>query len=147
MYMVSGLHTGRDKIVSFVRRAHRAGLHIVALPAHVDAHGTPWPALDEHHETIRVAQNVSLASDDALGYSADLIMEMEIATHTDEEQHVLCEGEQQQRIWRSQKPRLTGTRRTFVVQERDEERREMDGVHVRNRWITFLALGWNEAQS
>lgn len=128
--VVSGLHTGREKLVNFIRRARRSGLALVDV-------GAGFPSLDAEQQVVAQAEQASMTLDDALYYAPQFVYELELASDDDDEQDPTAAC-----IDTGSQPRLTGRRRTFVIEEREEERKELGGVHVRNRWITVWGLGW-----
>jgi nicotinamide N-methyltransferase len=133
--MVSGLHTGRSKIVSFLRRAHRQGLRLAAFPPESSL---DWPHLSPSEIEVQERQAQAYASDEALAQASFYIVEMQVLSHESEEAPLnvndVC-------VWSAKAARLNNKRRAFVVEDRDEEKDDTKGsVHVRNRWITFLAL-------
>ncbi|PWN35733.1 uncharacterized protein FA14DRAFT_160760 [Meira miltonrushii] len=145
VYMVSGLHTGREKIIAFIRRMHKAGLKLTQFPQTSRMEQSLWPALEED-ESIKQKQELDrLRNDEAICDSPELVMECELAWHEEEENFptaIETESGAQQRQWHSSQARLSGQRRSFVELERPEERKEAAGVHLRNRWITFMAFSW-----
>ena len=143
--VVSGLHTGRDKIVSFLRRAHRLGLELTEFPGSSREGGGIWPELtllEEEYKTQR-EEKEKYASDEAVALASKYILEMQLLFNKEEEE-AAAQSSKRGRLWQARSPRLSKTRRAFVVEERDEEKKENNGVHIRNRWITFLALRWKE---
>jgi len=145
IYMVSGLHTGREKIIAFIRRIHKAGLKLTQFPQSSKMQQSLWPALDQDEIAKQKQELVRLQDDEAICASPELVMECELAWHEDEESFptaIETESGAQQRQWHSNKARLSGHRRAFVELERPEERKEAAGVHLRNRWITFMAFSW-----
>lgn len=137
--MVSGLHTGRSKIVSFLRRAHRQGLRLIAFPSENTLN---WPALPPSEIEVQKRHDEMYASDDALAQASLHIIEMQVLSHDAEEAPLVSEGT---RTWSAKTARLSNIRRAFVVEDRDEEKDGTKGsVHIRNRWITFLAFAWQE---
>ncbi|CAO1639009.1 unnamed protein product [Sympodiomycopsis kandeliae] len=122
--VVSGLHTGREKIVSFLRRAYSVGLELVDI--------------DSGHKIFPMLQVEELRREDEAGACENIskyIYELELNTA---EEEVLERGV----IDAKSEHRLTGKRRRFVMDELDEEKKENGGVHLRNRWITIWALKW-----
>lgn len=145
VYMVSGLHTGREKIVAFIRRMHKAGLKLTQFPQSSEAEQHLWPAIDEDESIKQKHELDRLRNDEAMFDSPNLVMECELAWHEEEENFATAlekESGAEQREWHSSKARLSGKRRTFVEVERPEERKEAGGVHLRNRWITIMAFSW-----
>lgn len=145
IYMVSGLHTGREKIIAFIRRMHKVGLKLAQFPQIQGTEVSSWPALDQD-EVIKQKQELDrLQDDEPISFAPDLILECELAWHEEEENFptaIETKSGAQQRQWHSDKARLSGKRRTFVESERPEERKEVAGIHLRNRWITFVAFSW-----
>jgi nicotinamide N-methyltransferase len=142
VFMVSGIHTGRSKIISFLRRAHRQGLRLVPFPLESKF---DWPALIPSEIKVQERQSELYASDDALAQASQHIIEMQVLSHEMEESPLISSLNDGTRIWSAKTARLSNNRRAFVVEDRDEEKDNTDGsVHFRNRWITFLALAWQE---
>lgn len=71
---------------------------------------------------------------------------MEMQLHFDESEEITTHLKDKTRVWHAKTSRLTRKRRTFVIDERPEERKEVNGIEKRNNWITFLALGWKGTQ-
>lgn len=145
VYMVSGLHTGREKIIAFIRRMHSAGLKLTQFPQTSTEEQIVWPVLDEDESMKQKQELDRLQKDEVIGSAPELVIECELAWNEEEENFpISIESEigSQQRQWHSNKPRLSGKRRTFIESERLEERKEAAGVHLRNRWITFMAFSW-----
>lgn len=149
--IVSGLHTGRDKLTSFIHRAARDNLVLLDVGASTDGDNEPiFPDLDEAEEQVAQIQQAQTSSDDPLYNAPRFVYELELAEDEDKNADMrapLVVGVGQSPgsspvIDTSRSARLTGKRRTFVLQEREEERKEAGGVHRRNRWITVWALGW-----
>lgn len=136
VYMVSGLHTGRAKIVSFLRRARRLGLLLTDFPP--PSPGQQWPLLTRAEGEVQAQETAAYAHDDTLARAPTQLLEMQVLTDKSEEAVLHTDT----RIWQAKTTRLNGMRRAFVVEEREEEKKENNGVHVRNTWITFAALAW-----
>ncbi|CAO1614450.1 unnamed protein product [Parajaminaea phylloscopi] len=152
--IVSGLHTGRDKLTGFIRRAARHGLVLID----VDPGPTPrriFPLLSPAEEEEVRVQRGRMSPDDALYNAAHWIYELELAVDEDPvgDEHprtsspadrtVPPDGSNKPHtIDTGRRARLTGRRRAFVIEERPEERKEVGGVHRRNRWITIWGLAW-----
>lgn len=134
VYMVAGLHTGRQRIVSFLRRAYRAGLEL--RPLDLDASCDWMKAKDKDGKESASEESQRLKDDDALRDAPKLVLELGVGGGD--------EKGQSDKVWEANKPRLDGRRRTFVHQERLEEAQEVGGIRERNRWITISALGWRE---
>lgn len=132
--VVSGLHTGREKITSFIRRAARVGLVLKDVDEGVGL----FPPIQQQDE-VEGNETPRVSESDACYAAQDYVYEVELsdggadAAESEAESHVIDTG---------CSPRLTGRRRRFVLDERPEERKEVGGVHIRNRWITVWALGW-----
>lgn len=143
VYMVSGLHTGRSKIVSFLRRCHRHGLQLVTFPSSPSLEWPPNLSLSEID--VQAREQAAFSNDGALRQASELVVEMQVLTDVSEEA-TQDDGQTRNgtRTWQARTARLNDVRRTFVVEEREEEKMENEGVHVRNRWMTFLALGWQQ---
>ncbi|KDN40257.1 hypothetical protein K437DRAFT_258723 [Tilletiaria anomala UBC 951] len=161
VYVVSGLHTGRETLVSFIRRARREG---IVLKKWLDIEeeqlaGEEAPAPQEKDQTRRARLVRSNDPDDAdageEGWEAYLL---EVQLALDEEDH----GEGGDTPSTSQEAGSTsdstvpallavGSRidplvtRPFSSVERPEERKEIGGVQPRNRWITLWSLGWSSS--
>lgn len=139
--VVSGLHTGREKIVSFIRRAARVGLVL----QDVDPGGCILPAINTDDDAAETPSS-PLPSSDACSEAHRFIYEVELSDGDEETSNNSGNGSVADAgvavIDTGASPRLTGRRRPFVIDERPEERKEVGGVHVRNRWITIWALGW-----
>ncbi|UZJ51646.1 hypothetical protein CBS101457_000966 [Exobasidium rhododendri] len=143
VYMVSGLHTGRSKIVSFLRRAYRQGLQLVPFPTLPSG---DWPLLESSEKAVQERQCSAFASDDLLAQTSSRILELQIMTHDSEEAPALSSRAEENgtatRIWQAKTRRLSNVRRAFVLEEREEEKKENQGVHIRNQWITLISLAW-----
>lgn len=137
--MVSGLHTGRSKIVSFLRRAHRLGLCLVEFPKDSNHQ---WPTLSPSEVEVQTQEANLYSSDEALANASQHILEMQLLSHQSEEAFSNEEFEGNIRVWHAKTARLSDIRRSFVVGDRNEEN---SSVHIRNKWVTFLALAWQES--
>lgn len=131
LILVSGLHTGRSTIVAFLRRAYRMGLRLVPFSLRKGS----WPSLSSDEEHIRQTRLLALQDDQLLVDAITHIVEMELTPYPDQSENTCFVSDQR---------RLTGHRRVFVPDERAEERRENEGVHLRNRWMTFMTLSWSD---
>ncbi|CEH12333.1 Predicted methyltransferase [Ceraceosorus bombacis] len=142
IYIVSGLHTGREVLWSFMQAAHRLGLAVVPMPGADD-----WPSLSEWNEASIEGQGT--AQHDAVAH----VLELGLAFLDEEEEsgHPLSvkdasseavEAERHPRTIKVHEPRLNGNRRKFRTRERDEEKKEVGGVKERNKWICAWAMGW-----
>jgi nicotinamide N-methyltransferase len=139
VYMVSGLHTGRSKIVSFLRRAYRCGLQLVPFPT---SPSQEWPKPDPAELSIQ--EKAASDTDDILAQASKYVLEWQILSHESEEAPAYHPqlDDTPARIWQAKTTRLNGNRRSFVIEEREEEKMKNQGVHARNQWITFSALAW-----
>ena len=128
-YIVSGLHTGRETLASFIRRAERVGLDL-----------KPWLTTSPKGE-LTVAP-AAARGEQAAGPWSDVL---ELRLRTEQEKDHPANAEQLHngaaRLV-SVGPRLTSDRRAFQPVERPEERKEVGGVKERNQWMTLWALGW-----
>lgn len=148
--VVSGLHTGRDKLTSFMRRAARIGLVLADIDAEAG-----FPSMPEDEAKVVKSEQGAMSVDDPLYHAPQYVYELELAE--DHEENVDVEETvsksssdydgQIQVIDTGHMPRLSGRRRAFVLEERPEERKELGGVHRRNRWITIWALKWVKESS
>lgn len=144
--LVSGFHTGRETLLSFIRRAHRFGLVLQEAP------GTSplLPALPADEEGIVKQEQARLgeassAAAHPLWNAPRFVCELELAAEDEEEAQepaTSADAGAATVIDAGRAPRLTGRRRAFVLEEREEEKKENGGVLVRNRWMTVFALGW-----
>lgn len=135
IYMVAGLHTGRDRITSFLRRAYRAGLELTPLQLKSDC---DWMITARESEEVQIATQEAqlLKDDDALRRAPELVLELGVGGG--DERGV------DETVWEAKQPRLDGRRRTFLHRQRAEEAQEVGGVKERNRWITMSALRWRQ---
>lgn len=126
VYVVSGFHTGRGKVVHFIRRAARFGLRLVPL-----GHEELWPPLTGITEPVEDV-------DDPLQRSGELLLELEMGGELDEADSTQVDGASY----------LTGVRRPF-----DPERNvpgpngkpTEEPVQERNRWLSVFAMGWSNS--
>lgn len=136
--VVSGLHTGREALGSFVRRAGRLGLELFDVVA--DALPN-FPALSDAEHNVANTEEKRMNTDDPLRPAPRVLYELELMQDSDsvipDTFPRLCGT-----IDTGSGPRLSGRRRAFVVDERPEERKDAGGVHYRNRWITVWGLRW-----
>jgi len=169
--VVAGLHTGRERISDFVKRAARVGLEVAPSPAAFssalptngaqaqEARTSLWDALECIQETdLDERISSSSAGIDAEYDWAKHVLEFELALEPDEQQAADETGASvgvtstpsgdattsTSTIIESRGPRLTGRRRRFVAQEalRPDEAKERGGIKLRNRWMTLWALRW-----
>ncbi|KAE8241216.1 hypothetical protein A4X13_0g7515 [Tilletia indica] len=141
--VVAGLHTGRERIMDFVKKARRVGLDVVR-PS--ETMGLLW---DESEMVDEPALEEVLARRSTDDVQADEwtshILECELAPDDQgEEESSSPHNTAGPNIIHSRGPRLTGRRRKFVAYEslRPEEAKERGGIHLRNRWMTIWSLGW-----
>jgi hypothetical protein len=103
-----------------------------------------WPELEASEKEIKEQEKATFHLDDALAQASEQILEVRILSNESEitsiQNNQLPEGASQ--FWQAKTARLDNVRRTFVIEEREEEKMENKGVHLRNRWMTFLALAW-----
>ncbi|KAN0061024.1 hypothetical protein ACQY0O_006758 [Thecaphora frezii] len=71
VHVIAGLHTGREKITGFLRRAHRTGLGLAPIPSHTSA--PLWPSLPDSAEVVGKTK----VGDEALASAAERILELE----------------------------------------------------------------------
>ncbi|SPO22336.1 related to NNT1 - putative nicotinamide N-methyltransferase [Ustilago trichophora] len=136
--VIAGLHTGREKVTSFIRRAYRVGLRL----AHVEREDV-WPALPK--DAVNEDPDVHKAGNEAFAQAKDRILELEVCGNTPVQQQSADsttsttsvttnhEGDDDQ-------PRLTGNRRLFLIEGYGQDT-EGD-VKLRNRWLTVWSLEW-----
>ncbi|PWN23178.1 hypothetical protein BCV69DRAFT_280789 [Microstroma glucosiphilum] len=149
--LVSGFHTGRETLLSFIRRAHRFGLVLQEAPGS----SSLLPALPAEEELVVKQEQARLgeassASAYPLWNAPRFVCELELAAEDEEEAEAgVAAGDTGAPttttttvIDAGRAPRLTGRRRAFVLEEREEEKKENGGVLIRNRWMTVFALGW-----
>lgn len=81
VYVVAGLHTGRETLVSFIRRSHRAGLRLAPL-GRARKH---WPSFDSAADTTehkvdeeQEEETEEEGEDDALAHAKERILELEV---------------------------------------------------------------------
>lgn len=127
--VIAGLHTGRDKVTSFIRRAARAGLVLAEVEA-----PQAWPALSEEAETEE-DPDASRPGNEALALARERILELKVCGNTP-----IQHGEAETEARTDDEPRLTGERRPFRI-EGYGETTEGD-VKLRNRWLTVWSLAW-----
>lgn len=128
--VIAGLHTGREKVTSFIRRAYRAGLRLAPLEQ-----PDTWPSLaaDTYEEADPDAER---AGNEAFLHAQDRILELEVCGNTPIQQSHTCADSRTN----DDEPRLTGNRRKFLIEGYGEE---MEGdVKLRNRWLTVWSLEW-----
>lgn len=123
--VVAGLHTGREKVTSFIRRAYRAGLVLAPIE-----NPAVWPQLPDS-EVERKDKDVGREGNEAFAQAQERILELEVCGNPEEG----GEGDE---------PRLTGVRRRFLIEGYGEET-EGD-VKLRNRWLTVWSLAWADAR-
>ncbi|EST06081.1 Nicotinamide N-methyltransferase-like protein [Kalmanozyma brasiliensis GHG001] len=141
--VIAGLHTGREKVTSFIRRAYRAGLRLAPVER-----PDVWPSLSEEAAAME-DPDVGRAGNEAFAHASDRILELEVCGNTPVQQsttdaadtggHDTVEGTSSD----EDEPRLTGNRRKFLVEGYGEET-EGD-VKLRNRWLTVWSLEWAAA--
>ena len=166
IYVVSGLHTGRQVLLAFQRKAWRAGLEL----KHMDE--GPWPPLPPQKEEEQAAQveaeeqrrrecmlELRLAPDDddddddddgvgGVGVVVNCAASAALLpppppTHAPSAgAAATAAAAAHARAIRAHSPRLAGARRPWQDAERAEERKEVGGVRERNAWITVWCLGW-----
>lgn len=130
--VIAGLHTGRDKVTSFIRRAYRAGLRLARVE-----NARVWPQLSP--ELHRNDPDVARAGNEAFEHAQDRILELEVGGNTPLQlQHV--DAATQAHAHNDDEPRLTGNRRSFLIEGYGDDA-EGD-VKLRNRWLTVWSLEW-----
>lgn len=134
--VIAGLHTGRDKVTSFIRRAYRVGLSLA--PIHKPS---VWPELPEDAE--REDEDAARPGNDSLAQAAERILELEVCGNTPVQSDSTEVGGGKEGIegkGDGDEPRLTGNRRLFKIEGYGQEA-EGD-VKLRNRWLTVWSLEW-----
>ena len=124
VYVVSGFHTGRGKVVHFLRRAARVGLRLVPL-----GHEELWPPLTGNPEPVEDAES-------PLHRSSELVLELEMGGELDESVSTQVDGASY----------LTGVRRPFAPERTvpDTTGKPIEEpVQERNRWLSVFAMGWS----
>lgn len=137
--VIAGLHTGREKVTSFIRRAYRAGLQLAPIER-----PDVWPSLaqdDLHKEDPDAAR----AGNEALALAKHRILELEVCGNTPIQQSsdtttAAAANPEPANTNHDDEPRLTGNRRPFLIEGYGEET-EGD-VKLRNRWLTVWSLQW-----
>ena len=126
--VIAGLHTGREKVTSFIRRAYRAGLRLAPVER-----PDVWPALTQEAED----PNAARAGNEAFVHAQDRMLELEVCGNTPL-QHSNQEAANKEQD--TDEPRLTGNRRPFLIEGYGDE---VEGdVKLRNRWLTVWSLQW-----
>ncbi|CDR88060.1 related to NNT1-putative nicotinamide N-methyltransferase [Sporisorium scitamineum] len=125
--VIAGLHTRRDKVTSFIRRAYRAGLRLAPLER-----PDVWPSSPPADATD---PDVARAGNEAFVHAQNRILELEVCGNTPIQQSDSVDLSDN-----SDEPRLTGNRRKFLIEGYGEET-EGD-VKLRNRWLTVWSLEW-----
>ncbi|GAC96899.1 hypothetical protein PHSY_004483 [Pseudozyma hubeiensis SY62] len=134
--VIAGLHTGREKVTGFIRRAHRAGLRLAPIEK-PDA----WPALTSGMSTDD--PDVGRAGNEAFADAKDRILELEVCGNTPIQQSATDSADTQEEKGThddGDEPRLTGNRRSFLIEGYGQDT-EGD-VKLRNRWLTVWSLEW-----
>lgn len=126
--VIAGLHTGREKVTGFIRRAYRAGLRL----APVDKPEL-WPKLPDTE--VAEDKDAARAGNEAFARANERILELEVCGNTPIQQ-----SECATLADKHDEPRLTGNRRLFLIEGYGEET-EGD-VKLRNRWLTVWSLEW-----
>ncbi|PWZ03359.1 hypothetical protein BCV70DRAFT_204149 [Testicularia cyperi] len=136
--VIAGLHTGREKITSFIRRAYRAGLVLAPL-SHTDC----WPQMPAEAPATHDV-DASRIGNEPLALAANRILELEVCGNTPLQQTGDAAGISVGPSDTSDEPRLTGNRRLFLINGYGEE---TEGeVKKRNRWLTVWSLMWAQHQ-
>ncbi|CCF54316.1 hypothetical protein NDA11_002811 [Ustilago hordei] len=132
--VIAGLHTGREKVTSFIRRAYRAGLRLA--PVH---NPDIWPALEDDAE--KQDADAARVGNEALAKAGERILELEVCGNTPiQSDSTTEEKEEAEGKEGEDEPRLTANRRLFKIEGYGEET-EGD-VKLRNRWLTVWSLEW-----
>ncbi len=162
VHVVSGLHTGRETLVAFIRRARRqCGLvlkpwlkwapELPSTGAGAPPESVRW-CLQRNDEELNGLSGTQEQGEEDL--RTELMLEMQLALEADpapepQQPPSPQPGESGSSTFVARGPRLLLTAgasasRAFVLQERPEERKEVGGVKERNRWMTFWSLGWSD---
>ncbi|SPO21527.1 related to NNT1 - putative nicotinamide N-methyltransferase [Ustilago trichophora] len=137
--IIAGLHTGREKVTSFIRRAYRVGLRL----APVDREDL-WPALPQ--DALNEDPDVARAGNEAFAHAKHRILELEVCGNTPIQQQsadsttTTTTTTTTNQDGNDDQPRLTGNRRLFLIQGYGQDA-EGD-VKLRNRWLTVWSLEW-----
>ncbi|SJX61433.1 uncharacterized protein SRS1_10491 [Sporisorium reilianum f. sp. reilianum] len=126
--VIAGLHTGREKVTSFIRRAYRAGLRLAPLER-----PDVWPSLASTAE--ETDPDAARAGNEAFAHARDRILELEVCGNTPIQQSGSTDVSHT-----DDEPRLTGNRRAFLIEGYGKDT-EGD-VKLRNRWLTVWSLEW-----
>ncbi|KAE8233231.1 hypothetical protein CF326_g1740 [Tilletia indica] len=140
--VVAGLHTGRERIMDFVKKARRVGLDVVR-PS--ETMRLLWDGLEKVDEPALEEVLARRSTEDVQADEwTSHILELELASDHEEQEPSSPHSTANPSIIHSRGPRLTGRRRKFVAYEslRPEEAKERGGIHLRNRWMTIWTLGW-----
>lgn len=151
--VIAGLHTGREKVTSFIRRAYRAGLRLASVEK-----PEVWPHLPADMEG-KEDPDAGRAANEALAQAKERILELELCGNTPIQQSSSSDDPTSTTASAStapvtasksaleendddddDEPRLTGNRRLFLI-EGYGEATEGD-VKLRNRWLTVWSLEW-----
>jgi predicted nicotinamide N-methyase len=138
VYVIAGLHTGRDKITSFIRRAFRAGLVLAPL-----ASEPLWPQLSVAAAAVS-DPNATKVGNEPLANAAEHILELEVCGNTPSQYQETADSTQTQPD-ELDEPRLTGNRRRFIIDGYGEQ--DEGDVKMRNRWLTVWSLAWAQYAS
>lgn len=131
--VIAGLHTGREKVTSFIRRAYRAGLRLAEIER-----PELWPQLPQDTAAPE-DPDATRAGNEALALANERILEIEVCGNTPI-QLSSASAESNSDGDGDDEPRLTGSRRPFLIEGYGEEA-EGD-VKLRNRWLTVWSLEW-----
>lgn len=131
--VIAGLHTGREKVTSFIRRAYRAGLRLAPLER-----PDVWPPLAGTAE--HADPDTARAGNEAFAHARERILELEVCGNTPPIQHSTDDDSSADSTSNDDEPRLTGNRRPFPIEGYGSET-EGD-VKLRNRWLTVWSLEW-----
>lgn len=136
--VIAGLHTGREKVTSFIRRAYRAGLRLAEIER-----AEVWPSLPA--DALQDDSDAARAGNEALAHAKDRILELEVCGNTPIQQSTTASDKDNastiaEGVSHDDEPRLTGNRRLFLI---DGYGSDTEGdVKLRNRWLTVWSLEW-----
>ncbi|PWN53049.1 hypothetical protein IE53DRAFT_222403 [Violaceomyces palustris] len=143
VHVIAGLHTGREKITSFIRRAARAGLVLAPVVGQGPGQEPIWPRCEEQQAPLnRLLAPVS--EDDPLRFAHERIVELEVSGNkpiasSEEDASASKDLEVEAH---ADEPRLTGRRRIFVP---DLPQTGEEPIEERNKWLTFWSLRWKQS--
>nr|CDI57186.1 conserved hypothetical protein [Melanopsichium pennsylvanicum 4] len=134
--VIAGLHTGRDNVTSFIRRAYRVGLRL----AHIERPDL-WPTLSSE-AAGQADPDAQRPGNEALEHATQRILELEVCGNTPIQvtTEPSSNGDNNQAQRGHDEPRLTGITRPFLIEGYGAA---IEGdVKLRNRWLTVWSLEW-----